>query len=316
MTYDWTELAFSNKKEIKSLNAIFILAPREISVQRFTEICKEYLPQSNIVLGISKEEYILGFENQPQFRTLQVKEIETILEKIRTSKSPHKVYTLEYSQRDAVHVLTRLNFQKVLLVNGSWSKTFHTREEFYTIVKEKIPYDFISPFVDELEAKEYAQKFSQENLSNEINPNYKYSQLEIMNLLDHVARKSFDNAFQTGAILAKNGKILAHAHNKVVPFETYAMHYGAIREKELTPPHDTSHYDTIHAEVALMIQAQKKKIDLIDSELFINLLPCPSCARMFCETDINTIYYQHDHSEGYAVKLLEKAGKKVERKTL
>lgn len=311
MNYNWTELAFGNKSEIRALKATFILAPRELSAKRFVQICKEYLSKSNIILGISKEEHIIGFENQPQFRTLRKKIIENIIEKIRTSNAPHKIYILEYSQRDAKHVLEKIHPQKVLLVNGSWNRTFHTREEFYTLVKEKIPYEFISPFSDEDEAKAYATKFVQENSVREINPKKKYSQSEIMNLLSNVANKSFDNAFQTGAILAKSGKIIAHAHNKVVPFETFALHYGAIREKELTPPHDTSHYDTNHAEVSLILQAQKQKIDLTDSELYINLLPCPSCARMICETDIETVYYQHDHSDGYAVKLLEKAGKRV-----
>jgi hypothetical protein len=34
---------------------------------------------------------------------------------------------------------------------------------------------------------------------------------------------------------------------------------------------------------------------------------------MFCETDIAEFVYSEDHSAGYAIALLEKAGKKVRR---
>jgi deoxycytidylate deaminase len=42
-------------------------------------------------------------------------------------------------------------------------------------------------------------------------------------------------------------------------------------------------------------------------------MPCPACARMLSQTDIEEFVYSIDHSEGYAVKMLEAAGKKVRR---
>lgn len=132
-----------------------------------------------------------------------------------------------------------------------------------------------------------------------------------------IATYSYDYSFQTGVALGKpvknNYKLLACAFNKVVPFQTYAMHFGTSREMHFSPPHDLNHYDTIHAEVALIITAQKERISLAGTTLFINLLPCPSCARMLCETDIQDFVYQHDHSSGYAFDLLQKAGKHVRR---
>ena len=47
--------------------------------------------------------------------------------------------------------------------------------------------------------------------------------------------------------------------------------------------------------------------------MFINLMPCPTCARMLAMTDIEEFVYSIDHSDGYAVKMLEAAGKKVRR---
>jgi deoxycytidylate deaminase len=91
------------------------------------------------------------------------------------------------------------------------------------------------------------------------------------------------------------------------------MHYGASREKHFSPPNDLNYYDTVHAEVMLILQAQRQDIKLAGTTLFINLLPCPSCARMLCETPIVEFVYTNDHSEGYALRLLQAAGKKVWR---
>jgi len=108
-------------------------------------------------------------------------------------------------------------------------------------------------------------------------------------------------------------ELIATSFNRVVPYQTYAMHNGAAREKNFSPMHDLNHYDTNHAEVELIIKAQKLGIDLHGTTLFINLLPCPTCARMFVSTDIAEFVYREDHSDGYAVKMLETAGKAVRR---
>jgi deoxycytidylate deaminase len=131
------------------------------------------------------------------------------------------------------------------------------------------------------------------------------------------AKQSFDYNMQTGVALARhNGtsyELIATAYNGVVPYQTYAMHHGAARERNFSPMHDLNHYDTNHAEVELILKAQKQKLDLHSTTLFINLLPCPSCARMLAHTDIETFVYREDHSDGYAVKMLEQSGKKVIR---
>jgi len=88
---------------------------------------------------------------------------------------------------------------------------------------------------------------------------------------------------------------------------------GASRERHFSPVNDLNHYDTIHAEMMLltkMLSAQKSVKGL---SLFVNLMPCPNCARNLAETDIAEVVYRTDHSEGYAVQLFEKNHKKVRR---
>lgn len=320
--FDWSNLAFANKKPIKELKAIFISAPREISAKRFTQLIKEYLPQGNIVLGLAKEPYIEGFEDQPQFKALQLKTVQHVIEKVNKSNSKHKVYVLNYFQREWVTVISKLKFSQALFINGSWKYVFHNSPVYYLLNKEKIPYQLISPFCNESEAHDYEQKVKLEiekSMSVHINYHEKLTDEQMLQQANSMAKLSFDYNFQTGVALGKKTadgkhyKFLGGAANTIVPFETYALHNGASREINFSPSNDLNHYDAVHAEVEIIVGALEQKIDLEKTSLFINLLPCPTCARMLCRTGVTEIVYQNDHSDGYAVKLLEKAGKSVRR---
>lgn len=302
--FDW--------KDIK----IFIAAPRELSARRFTEIVKHYLPKGNIVLGISEEPFVVGFEDQPQFRMLEQKTVQALIDKIQKSKSPYKVYPLLYSQKDLEIIASSLHEdQRVLLVNGSWKYTFHNHPAYKILTENKVPIKFISPFTDEDEARAYAQEHASfvdlpqrgELLSEE----------EMFTAAELASTQSFDYSFQTGAALGKkhDGKyeIIATAYNKVIPYQTYAMHHGNSREKNKSRPHDTNHYDTIHAEMVFLVEAARGLYDLDGSTLFVNLLPCPNCARTLSQTTIDSVVYRNDHSGGYASELMKLCGKKVKR---
>lgn len=318
--FDWSDLAFGSKKAVRDLKAIFIAAPRELSVERFKQLVKAYLPQGNIVLGIAKEPFVLGFEDQPQFRMLPLQTVEGVIAQVNAAATAHKIYTLRYSQRDLQHLFAKLGFRRAVLVNGSWKYSFHTQAPFYALTQAGVPYDMVSPFASEQEARGYEARVMPEISTLHNFPKKACTESEMLAKAGEAAQFSFDYSHQTGVALGKRTgdkyRLIGWAYNRVVPFQTFAMHYGASREKNFSPPHDLNHYDTVHAEVGMIIRAQKEGIDLHGTTLFINLLPCPSCARMFTETDIEEFVYSIDHSEGYAVKMLEAAGKKVRRVVL
>jgi deoxycytidylate deaminase len=314
MNFDWNDLAFGSKKPINKLNAIFIPASRELSAERFKQIVKTYLPQGNIVVGLAKEPYIADFNGQPQFRTLQAATVEPIIAKVNAASPTHKMYTLHYFQRETPYIFEKLSIKKVVLVNGSWHRTFHTRPEYYVLIHRGIAYDMISPFASEAEAMAYESLV----LPPIHTPKGLFTAEEMSDFAGDIAKRSFDYSFQTGIALGRKKsatkyQLLARTFNRVVPYQGYAMHHGAAREINFSPPNDLNFYDTVHAEVMMIIKAQKEKIDLAGTTLFINLLPCPSCARMFTQTDIAEFVYRQDHSDGYGVMMLEKAGKKVTR---
>lgn len=322
MNFDWSELAFGNKKPLKELKATFIAAPREISSQRFAQLLKNYLAKGNVVLGLAKERYVEGFEDQPQFKMLDEQSVRQLINLTnRRSPGGRKVYLLHYFQRELPYILEKIDFRKVCFVRGSWRHVFHTHPVYYILMGKGASYELVSPFVDEDEARAYEKGIGRSLvtwvLKQKDGP---FSEKAIMGLVNKIATFSYDYSFQTGAMLArptggKKGEYqpLTAAFNKVVPFQTYAMHYGAAREVNFSSSHDLNHYDTIHAEMALLLSAHKKHIDLKGSSLFINLMPCPFCTRTLMETDIQEIVYSVDHSDGYAVRMLEAAGKKVRR---
>jgi deoxycytidylate deaminase len=316
MNFDWQDVAFGSKKSINELDAIFIAAPRQLSKKRFTELIKIYLPTGNILLGLAKGAYITGFDKQSQFQTLQLKDVQSVITKIAASKSKHKVYTLSYQQRELDFILDKLRLRRVVLVNGSWQYVFHASSSYYKLMNGGIPHDMVSPFVSEAEAREYEIKHS---AKLRIKPGL-YSDEEMMTLADEVATQSYDYSFQTGLTMGKKSgkkyRYLLSAFNRVVPYQTYALHHGNLREKNFSPANDLNYYDTIHAETLAILEAGQKGLKLKGQTMFVNLLPCPTCARLLAASDITELVYQIDHSAGYAVQLLEAAGKQVRRLVL
>jgi deoxycytidylate deaminase len=310
---NWSDIAFGSKKPIKDLKPIFIAPSREISLARFTQLLKEYLPVGNIVVGCAMEDYIDGFEGQLQFKTLKSDTIRPIIGKVNSSPSPHKVLILKCRQADVVNIYEKIRFKKALLVNGSWRYSFHTRAEFYHLVANSIPFEYISPFASEDEAKKYAEDFKPQSFKS----GRLFTEKELLEIAKTAAKNSFANEFQTGLTLAKKRgdkyELIATSYNQVVPYQSFAWHYGALRERYMSPQGDLNFYDTVHAEINMIINAQKSHLSLKGASLFINLLPCPHCARALCETDLAELVYSLDHSDGYAVALLEKSGKKVRR---
>ncbi|HEV2403635.1 MAG TPA: hypothetical protein VGS08_05555 [Candidatus Saccharimonadales bacterium] len=314
MDFDWNEIAFGSKKALRQLKSTFIVAPREISKKRLAQLIKTYLPKGHLVLGISKDKYVAGLEGQPQFKMLRPETVQEVITRVRQANAPFQLHMLTYNQRDLPFILEKIAFRRIVFINGSWYRGLHLRSEYYILSKQGLPFDMASPFADEAEAKAYAT----ETKLPEIPSEGLFTDKQMIELAQEAACHSYDYAsFQTGSALGRRKgrryELLATSHNKIAPYETYAMHFGSEREKHFSPMHDLNYYDTIHFEVMMLITAQKRCIDLANTTLFANVLPCPHCSRMLAETDIAELVYREDHSDGYAVQMLEHAGKKVRR---
>lgn len=96
------------------------------------------------------------------------------------------------------------------------------------------------------------------------------------------ARKAFDkDEIPVGAVIVKNGKIIARAHNS----------------------REISKNAISHAEI-LAIQKACKKLDawrLLDCEIYVTLEPCPMCAGAIINSRISKIYIGTDDEKAGAV---------------
>lgn len=311
---DWSEFAFGDKGPLKDLRATFIPAPRELSTRRISQLIKKYLPLGNVVIGVSQESHVMGLEGQPQFTMQPISPLRRLADKVNATSKTHKLYLLRHSQRDSIYILGKVRFKRVALVNGSWYTMFHMRPEYYALLKRGTPFEMLSAFADEAEAKAYAAAIRLLDVPQE----GLFTDQEMLQVVAMAAKRSFDyGGYQTAVALGrKEGdayQLLLTTHNQVVPYETYAMHFGASRERHLSPMNDLNHYDTIHAEMLAVIRAGQQGLALKGATLFINVLPCPSCARALALTDLAEIVYSQDHTSGYAVQLFVQAAKQVRR---
>ncbi len=307
MLFDWDQLKHTDKQHLKKQRPILILGPRDISLQRINQV-KQQLQQNlgakQLVLwGCLKEKYIPGLTSSPQFKTLSCKKLQAA--QINNILS----YNFNYSS----YLLKELKPQAVLAFYGSWHRAFHYTPLYHQIIKNKLKIKFLGCFADDNQAQAYARKLIATFKPLISASTKKFTDQQLLALAKEAAKRSFDYTYQTGAVLAKNGRPLLTAHNTVLPFESYTLQHGASKEKHLSPTQDLNHFDTNHAEVELILQAQQQRLDLSKTSLYINLLPCPICARMIARSNIQTVIYEHDHSQGYAFNLLKSVGKKVVR---
>jgi deoxycytidylate deaminase len=316
--FDWDDLAFASKKPLQQLNATFITAPRKMSEARLKQLIKTYLPKGNLLIGLAKESFVEGLDGNPAFAMLKSADIDELATKVNHASPKHKLYTLSYFQRHLPYILDKLHPQQVVLVRGSWHTVFHTSAAFYSLTKQAIPFVYVSPFESEEEAIAHSSAYETAIKGTYPLPTSgTFTAAETQAIANSAAHYSLDYTYQTGVALGRQigskYELLAWSYNKVVPYQTYAMHHGNSREDNFSPPNDQNHYDTIHAEINLLVSATKQGINLKDTTLFINLLPCPACARAISQTDINEIVYTLDHSANYAAKLFEISGKQIKR---
>ena len=309
---------FSQQCADGKLKPILILGSRQVSPKRIQQLAKQLITKRPVVWGCLTEKYIQGLENSPQFQTLSLSSLNQALTSLQKDWQPqlpssHSITILPYSQTDTCKLIKSCKWSGIIAVYGSWHRAFHYREEYKIIKQLNLTHKLVSGFVNEKEAFDYFEQIKPQLMSLDNLVNKKFSDKQLLELAQQASLNSFDYSFQTGAVLAKDQQFLLSAHNQVMPYETYMLHKGASKEKYLTPPQDLNYFDTNHAEVELIIQALNKKLDLTGCSLYINLLPCPICARMLARTTIKEVVYQLDHSSGYGEKVLKKVGIEVRK---
>lgn len=306
----WTAFSEADKELCRSLRATLVLAPREMSGVRLVDLIKEQLEKRNVIFGVAEEVFTQGFEDQPQFKMLALSAVDGLAQKINAAKLPHRLQVLAYPQQAVDEVIRATRPNNVVVVRGSYQFPFHRSSTCALLERRGIGFTYVSPFVHEQEAQEYYRLI--EPTLPEVG-HVSGNETAMFTAAMRIARRSFDYSFQTGAVLAEKTEdgysLVDAACNEVVPYQTYALHNGNAREDNRTAHQaEAAHYDTIHAEMNLLVRAMKHGTNFAGKSLFINMMPCPNCARTLVTTGLQELVYHHIHSDGYAADLFEKAG--------
>lgn len=138
---------------------------------------------------------------------------------------------------------------------------------------------------------------------------------DMMALAYDQTQKSADWWRQTGAVLAKDDKVLLTAHNYHVPDAQEPYYKGDPRANF----HKGMYIDistAMHAEADIITQAAKKGISTEGATLYATTFPCPICAKLVAYSGIKKVYFQEGYSMVEGADLMKEQGielVKVER---
>lgn len=296
---------------------VFIAGSRDISLKRIHQLFCRYKKKGEIIWGVYKEPTISGFVGQAQFATLAKSKLKKYFDFYSRDIS---IRIIEYKQEEEESVIESLGPQKVIFIYGSWKLSFYKRHIYQFLKDKNIKFSLKSAFMDENEAMNYATKMMEiidkdinYEISQKYNTTYNKDDNYFLEIADIVAKKSFDYTWQTGAVLVRDGEILVTGYNKILPFDSYTMHYGSLKERGLgkfSSGHinDMNVNDTLHAEMDILSQVLNKQMDISGSTLYVSLMPCPNCARMLAMTRIKKIVCKGKHFGGLAEKILSHSG--------
>ena len=114
---------------------------------------------------------------------------------------------------------------------------------------------------------------------------------------------------KVGAVLVKDGKIIAQGVNSVPEGITPCTEETCIRKKlHLKSGENQELCFVVHAEQNALLDALKRKIDVEGSTLYVTKQPCIICAKMLINAGIKKIFYLKAYPAPYADSLLEEAG--------
>ena len=94
-----------------------------------------------------------------------------------------------------------------------------------------------------------------------------------------VAAHSSDWWRQVGAVAARDGQLLAQAHNRHLPTE-YAPYLNGDPRNAFSRGVEVELSTAIHAEAGVVARAAREGVSLLGADLYVSTFPCPGCARL------------------------------------
>jgi len=115
---------------------------------------------------------------------------------------------------------------------------------------------------------------------------------------------------QVGAVVARDGNVLATGFNKQVPSQHTPYYEGDARmffKRGLNIELTTDQ----HAESVVISEAAKKGIALLGADLYISTFPCPPCAKIVAAAGIKRCYFLSGYSMLDGERILKDSGVEI-----
>lgn len=133
-----------------------------------------------------------------------------------------------------------------------------------------------------------------------------------MKIVEDVSSRTTCLRRAVGAILVKDGRILATGYNGAPTGVRHCSETGCLRE-ELGIASGCNHElcRGLHAEQNAIIQAARYGVDITGSTLYVTCSPCIVCAKMLINAGIKELKCSKLYNDEIALGMLAEAGVKV-----
>jgi dCMP deaminase len=121
------------------------------------------------------------------------------------------------------------------------------------------------------------------------------------------AARSSDWWRQVGALAARDGTVLATAHNQHYPTE-YAPYLDGDPRNNYRRGEQVELSTALHAEAAIVARAARDGLRLAGADLYVSTFPCPGCARLVAAAGFARCYFAGPYSLLDGETVLRQAG--------
>ncbi|MCR4275581.1 MAG: deaminase [Candidatus Wolfebacteria bacterium] len=245
-------------------------------------------------LCIVGEDFINEFCDRKEIRALDPKTVEEML---------------DFGSRLQVEVFTlsRANLKILSLLKGCGIIT--TRDELCRAVVNKYfpgqPVEYDTAFL----RWDRASIFSQTPVNYDRVTTGEFDR-KIMALAKGEAEKTSDWWRQVGSVVVKNGQVVYSAHNRHVPTEYQPYMVGDPRDF-VKAGERSELCSAIHSEQDVIAWSAREGISLKGASLYVNVFPCPVCAKLIMASGIGKLYFAEGHASLDGEAVLKEAGVEI-----
>lgn len=120
-----------------------------------------------------------------------------------------------------------------------------------------------------------------------------------MDIAERFSKVSKCNRLKVGAIIVKNGSILAHGWNGTP--SGYKTNCCEDEDGNTSP-------FVLHAEQNVLVKMAKSTESIEGAELFCTHSPCPECSKLLAQSGIKKVYFKHRYRISDGIDVLNALG--------